>query len=70
MGQALTRRRSSTKKALLVGICHDNQTEDDQEFESIPTSIPDVRKFKQFLQGVTPPLGPWYSYLTRCLHTV
>lgn len=48
--QAAARGRSSTKKALLVGICYDNQTEGSEEFEPIPTSIPNVRKFKQFLQ--------------------
>lgn len=47
-----TRGRSTTKKALLVGISYANQTDENgQKLDPIPTSIPNVKKFKAFLQG-------------------
>ena len=46
------RRRSTTKKALLVGISYRKGTEgSDQAWGCIPTSIPNVKKFKKFIQG-------------------
>ena len=46
------RRRSTTKKALLVGISYRKGTEgSDQEWSRIPTSIPNVKKFKEIIQG-------------------
>ena len=51
---ARTRRRSITKKALLVGISYHDIAEglgSGEEWGSIPTSIPNVKKFKQFIRG-------------------
>ena len=53
---ARIRRRSATKKALLVGISYRNGTEGNgYEWGPIPTSIPNVKKFKKFIKGEFPP---------------
>lgn len=45
------RGRSTTKKALLVGISYDNRKgRNGETLEHIPTSIPNVRNFKKFLE--------------------
>ncbi|KAF9787772.1 caspase domain-containing protein [Thelephora terrestris] len=46
---ATIRRRPTTKRALLVGISYRNWG--GQEWGRLPTSIPNVKKFKDFLQG-------------------
>jgi len=47
-----TRRRSTTKKALLVGIAHGAETgRRGQRLGYIPTSVPNVRAFETFLRG-------------------
>ena len=44
--------RPPTNKALLVGISYPHGTEgNDQELDPLPTSIPNVNMFKQFIQG-------------------
>ena len=51
---ARAHRRSTTKKALLVGISYRDIAEglgSGEEWGSIPTSIPNVKKFEQFIRG-------------------
>jgi hypothetical protein len=54
-----SRGRQVTKKALLVGIGYCNERgREGRKLESIPTSIPNVQKFKEFLQGECPLSSP------------
>ena len=47
------RGRPATRKALLIGIGYRNsEGESVQEWGPIPTSIPNVKKFKTFLEGI------------------
>jgi hypothetical protein len=47
-----TRGRSTTKKALLIGIAYRAGTgRQGQTLEYIPTSVPNVRAFEKFLRG-------------------
>jgi hypothetical protein len=50
---ATTRGRSTKMKALLVGIGYPNGVEGNGQavLDPIPTSIPNVKKFKEFIQG-------------------
>ena len=54
-----TRGRSPTKKALLIGIGYsDAVDEQGQKLEPIPTSVPNVKALRTFLEGERPLLSP------------